>query len=774
MEKEKWINKRFIRVDAAEKVNGRAKYGNDLYFEKMLYAKSVHSEYAHAWIKSIDTEAARAYPGVACVVTGKDVPGKKMTGELVQDQYAIAFDKVRYLGDVVAVVAAETQEAANEAAKLVKVEYEEIPPLFDPVEAAHSTNIITESYEGIPEHFDGNICGHYQSIKGDFEKAAAEADILVKTDYETQHIEHAYIEPETLIAVPSEHGDALTIHGSIQNPFMVRTSVARALALPQAKVRILQSDLGGSFGGKLEAAEPPSIRAGLCALKTGRPVKCSLTREESIIESHKRHPVKFHHEITAKKDGTITGIKFNALGDSGAYVIMSQCVMWKILTLGAGPYLVPNVHVDVSCVTTNNVPTGSMRGFGTPQMIVAMENTMDELAEELHVSPLWLRRRNILKTGDTSPAGHTITTHVVSALQVLDKAAEAIGYEEKYWKYRAENTGRIRRGVGIAVSMRGVSTGALGIDVGRVYIEVEKDASVNVAMGLTEQGQGLRTTMTQITAEAFGIDIDRVSVELCDTHRAPDTGAAIASRGTYIGGNAILDAVHKIKDIITCGIKQQFGDQYGFSGPAEFDEDRVHIKDIDIPFDEAVRICYGQGLTPASNGTFVNNRMEWDEKTGQGEPFCTYTYSCHAAEVEVDLGTGKVNVIKMVGVHDAGRVINELGAKGQVYGGLAMAEGMALTEDLGLHNGRIKNTNLDSYIIPTSLDVPDTNEAYMIQNPDPRGPFGAKSLGEPSTEPGAGAVSCAVNMALHGIGRIRTLPLNLEKVLFCGLEGENK
>lgn len=754
------VNRPTIRVDAMEKARGRAIYGNDLHFEKMLYTKSVYAAYAHAWIKGIDTARAQAYPGVACVITGRDVPGEKMTGELVQDQYPIAYDKVRHLGDVVAVVAAKTQEAANEAAKLIQVDYEPLPALFSTDEAEGNSTLITADYPN-------NICADYHSHKGDFEAAKAQAEVFVETRYETQHVEHAYIEPETLIAVPGEHGDTLTIYGSMQNPYMVRMSVARTTALPLAKVRACPCDLGGTFGGKLEGAEPPAVRAALCALRTGRPVKSSLTREESFRETHKRHPVKFHHEIAAKRDGTLTGLRFTAVGDCGAYVIMSQCVMWKILTLGAGPYKIPNVDIRSMCVVTNNVPTGSMRGFGTPQMIFAMENTMDELAERLGVSPLALRRQNIMKTGDTSPVGHTITTHEVSALQVLDKAAEALGYEEKYWKYLRENKGPKRRGVGIAVSMRGVSTGAEGMDVGRTYIEVMTDGSINLAMGLTEQGQGLRTTMAQITADALGADIRRVNVDLADTHRSPDTGAAIASRGTYIGGNAILDAARQIKGLIAQAIAQRYQVD---PETVVFDNDQVRFGNEILTFPQAVSVCYGTGRTPAAVGTYVNHTLPWDEETGQGEPFCTYTYSCHAAEVEVDLATGKVEVLHMVGAHDAGRVINPPAAHGQVLGGLVMAQGMALTETLEMKQGVMKANNFDNYIIPTFMDVPD-NESYMVENPDPRGPFGAKSLGEPATEPGAAAIACAVNHALHGICRLRSLPLNLEAVFFHGSRG---
>jgi len=751
------VNTSVERMEVWDKVTGRAKYGADLKYPNMLYAKGVYAQYAHAKILSINTSAAEAIQGVVCVITAKDIPGLKVIGELVKDQFVMALDKTRTLGDVVATIAAETMEIAEEAAGQIKVEYEILETLFTMEKALESEELVTEDYPG-------NICSQCQTQKGDVDQGFSKSDVIIQTEYSTQFVEHAYIEPEAIVTVPENDGKKLTIYGSMQNPYMVRQSVCRSLNIPLAKVSTVQSTLGGSFGGKLESAEPPAVRGSLISLMTNRPVKYVLSREDSIRETHKRHPFNIKFKLGADKEGNLKALCADAMAESGAYVVMSGGVIWKAATLGAGPYKIDNQLYRARAIMTNNIQTGSMRGFGTPQAILGMENAMDELAYKLGISPYQLRRKNVLHSGDTSPCGDILDTHVVSVLEVLDKAAEAIDFDRKYERYSKENSGYIRRGMGIACSMRGVSFGAEGLDVSRVYIEVEIDGSVLVSIGLTEQGQGLRTVMAQIAAEALGVSLERITMNVADSSRAPDSGATVASRGTFMGGNAIINASDQIKDTISGALAEHYG---GNKENIQFINDYVYVENQQMTFSEAVACCYSRGYTPISIGTFSNYPLNWDEAKGYGQPFATYTYSCHAAEVEVDLGTGKVEIIKLVGCHDAGRTINPEMAKGQIYGGLVMASGMALTEDLAISHGRIKNLNLDNYIIPTMMDIRES-EVILVENPDQRGPFGAKSLGEPSIEPSAGAILCAINHALGGKHRIRNLPADLDTVFFAG------
>ncbi len=761
----KTVGQKIPRIDAEAKATGRALYGADIQLMNMLHCKGVYAAHPHAYIKKIDTSEAEKMEGVRAVVTAKDIPGAKTIGEIIVDQYPIAEDMTRFFGDVVAVVAAETEEQAAEAVKRVKVDYEELPILASTSDAEGSEYVINPD-------FADNVCCDCYTNKGDVEAGFQSSDVVIETDYETQFVEHAYIEPEAIVVEPSRMRPELTIRGSIQNPYMVRLSVSRTLELPIARVLVQPSVMGGTFGGKLESVEPLAVRAGLIALKTGRPVRYVLTREESIRETYKRHPITFKMKIGATKDGFIRAVQCRAMGDGGAYVNMSQGVMWKTITLGAGPYSIENVDYRSKAVLTNNVHTGSMRGFGTPQAIYAMENALNELAQRLNMSPADLRRKNFLRSGDISVTGQTLDFHMVSIASVMEKVAQELDFDKKFERYNRENQGSKRRGVGLACSLRGVSIGAEALDVGRVYIEVEEDASIHVNCGLTEQGQGLRTCLAQIAAEAMGVSFDRVTMSETDTAKSPLTGAAIASRGTFIGGNAIYDASESIQEIIAEGVRKCY--DAGESDIA-FENERVRFSGHEISFTEAVHAAYSVGLTPAAAGTYVVPKIHWDPEKGYGEAFYSYTYSCHGAEVEVDTDTGEVKVVHMAGCHDMGRAINPSMAKGQIYGGLVMGMGMAVMEDLAVDKKttKIKHLNFEEYLIPTALDVWD-NTALLDEHPDPRAPHGGRSLGEPATEPGAAAVIGAINHALGNAGAIRKLPADLDRVFAAARAMENE
>ncbi len=748
------------RIDAMAKATGRAQYGADLRFEGMVYAKGVYAGHPHAKLVNLDIEQARNTPGVLDVITAADIPGAQQIGEVVVDQYVLVNDKTRFWGDVVAVVAAESPKAAATAAALVKAEYEELPVYAQP-EKAYAGDV------AVGEAYPDNRCVLCHTRKGDAQSGLLGAKALVHSHYETQHVEHAYIETEVIVAVPSRMRRELTIHGSIQNPYMVRLSVARTLALPVACVNVQPSVLGGSFGGKLESVEPLAVRAGLLALRLGRPVQYQLSREESIRESMKRHPIAFDIKLGADEKGKIQALWARATGNGGPYVNMTPGVMWKTVTLGPGPYRIPNLDYESSGAVTNSSICGSMRGFGTPQAILATENAMNELAQKLQISPLELRRRNLLADGDEAPNGQKLDFHTVSIRSVMEKAAAELDFERKFARYSAQPKNLMkRRGVGIACSMRGCSIGAEAApDIGRVYIEVEQDGSVQLNCGFTEQGQGLRTCMTQITADLLGVPVALVSISETNTDKCPLSGAAIASRGTFIGSAAIADAAESIHKILRQGLEKQYNRPLA---ELRFEQGRVLYAGGENSFQEAVHICYQNGLTPAANGTYMVPPLFWDEAAGQGEAYYSYTYSCHMAEVEVDAETGFVQLVKMVGSHDMGRAVNPQCVVGQIYGGAVMGAGMAMMEDLALdpETAWIGHQNFEEYLIPTALDVGDV-VPILDEHPDPRMAVGARSIGEPSTEPGAAAVLGAINMAIGKAGCIRCLPANLDKVFFA-------
>lgn len=766
------IGKDTIRIDAWAKATGKAKFGDDERLYKPLYIKGVYAEYAHAKILNIDKKEALNLNGVVGIFDTNDVPKEKMIGELFIDQYVFADDMTRYFGDVICVVAAESQDIAYTAAKLVKVTYEPLPVLTDPKTAIGNDQIINENY---PD----NICGDIRAMKGNVEEEFKKSDIILTDHFETQFVEHAYIEPECVAVEISPMRDELTIYGSLHAPYNARISISRMTGIPQSQIILKPSCVGGSFGGKIETAEAMACRAAIIALKTKRNVHYRLTREESIRESYKRHPITFDMKLGADNEGHLTALKVDSINDAGSYINMSVGVAYKTATLGPGPYKMNALDYDAKAVLTNNNHTGSMRGFGTPQALFAMENMMDELAEKIGVTPLEIRKRNLLHNGDISPCGHKLDFIDVSVEECMNKCAKAIDYENKYQKIKEYNkTHKNKRGLGIAVAMRGGSIGAdgNGFDVSRCLIEIEPDGSVHFNIGLVELGQGLRTTQAMMCAEGLGCNLDRITIGETDTSRSPITGACIASRGTLLGGGAIKDACDKIHDIIKEAIEKKNNITIK---DIQFFNDKIIYDGNEMSFTDAINICYSLNMTPMAAGTYQIPKTDWkpykiETPEGEiegmtGEPFYTYTFSCQMAEVEIDTNTGFTTVLKMVGAIDMGRAINPIMAKGQIYGGMTMAQGMGLTEDLGLNrkDGTLKNLNYDTYIIPTFADVSEDNTAILNEHIDKRSAFGGHSLGEPGTEAGAAAIACAVNMALGKAGYIKTLPYDLDKVYFA-------
>lgn len=756
MEKFYSVHQNKQRMEVSEKLDGTAVYGGDLSFPGTLHAVGVAGNYASAAICSIDSLKAGQAPGVVCVLTAKDIPGDRKMGEDVQDQYIFAADRLLFKGDIVALVVADTYDHAREAAKLVTVQYEKLPTLSDTKTAEGNRYVIN------PDCPD-NICSQCFIHKGEPEQELLRAEEFLEEDYETSYQEHAYIEPEAVVAIPDPDGGGVTVRGSMQNIYMPRLSIHRSLKLPMSRIRIVASEIGGSFGGKLESPEVMAVRAALAALRTGRPVRYVLTREESFEQSHKRHPFRFHIKMGADRGGILRSFYASSTADCGCYANMSPGVIFKAVSLGAGPYRIDHVHCESRAVYTNNIHTGSMRGFGNPQAIFARECAMDEMARRLGMSPYRFRKLNVLHDGEETGSGQKLDFHHVGAEEVLDRVAQAIGYEEKYKKYTEQNPGKTRRrGVGLSLSYRGNSIGTGLNDTGRAYVEVEADGSILVSIGLTEIGQGLRTTMAQIAAEGLQADMNRVAVNEADSSRSPLTGACIASRGTLIGGNAILDACRKIQKIMAEALAEKYQvepDSVRFT----FEEAIIEKRER-IPFSEAVAVCYETGRTPASPGSFKVPELSFHPETGYGDTFYQYTYSCIGAEVEVDICTGQTKVLKLAAAHDIGRAMNPAHAKGQIIGGAVMSQGYGLTEKLTSKNGILLSRNFDSYAVPTSLDVREVIP-MIVENPDERGPFGARSLGEPTLDPGGGAFINAVNCALGELGIIRSIPADPETIL---------
>ncbi|HTP12440.1 MAG TPA: xanthine dehydrogenase family protein molybdopterin-binding subunit [Bacteroidota bacterium] len=751
-EKHKIIGSPERRVDAWGKVTGRAKFAADYNVGHQLVGKVLRSKYPHARILRIDTMKAKALAGVEAVLTAEDIPGSRVFGIVVKNQAILADDRVRYLGDGVALVAAVSQEIADEAIALIGVDYEPLPVVSDPEEALKPGSPVI--------HGDKNEFVHHKVRKGDIEKGFAKADFVIERTFKTQFVEHSYIEPEAVLAEPDEQG-GIKITGSVQNLFSSRRSVAAALNLSLNKVQIIQATLGGSFGGKDEAMTSLCCRAALLALAAGKPVKMVNTREESMLESYKRHPYVLHYRWGAKKDGSMTAMESRIIADGGAYASMSPFVTWRSVVQATGPYYCENVKTDVFAAYTNNNYTGAMRGFGSPQVNFAIESMMDELAEKTGMSPLEIRLKNGFETGAVTATGQKLT-HVVSLKEVLKKAAEAIGFREKWAEYRNAGNGEKRRGVGLACSYRGVSLGAEGVDAAETVVSMQTDGSVIVSSGVTDMGQGAQTMMAQIAAEVLGISMDRIQFLNTNTSRVGDSGPTVASRGTIMGGSAAKNAAEVVRKTLL----------EVASGMVKVDASQLDLRDNHLvraiscerlaSIGELAAECFNKGKPLVGLGWHKSPTTTWDEERGQGEAYFTFVYGANTTEVEVDMGTGKVDVLDFVSVHDVGKAINRSMVEGQMCGGVAMGLGYGLLEEFEIEDGIPKQLNFDEYLLPTSMDVPRVR-TMIVENEDTAGPFGAKSVGEPTNELAAPAI---VNAIFNATGkRIYEIPANLERVL---------
>lgn len=753
----RYISKPVKRVDAKEKVKGKALYIDDIKLPFMLYGAVVRSPYPHAMVTSIKTEKALKKKGVVTVVTAEDIPGEKNVGIVDKDQPVFAYDKVRYMGDGIALVVARTMEEARRATKSVDVRYRVLKGVFDPEEAMR---------EDSPKvHEGGNIINYHKVRRGDIEKGFKEADIILERAYKTQFVEHSYLETEGVIAEITENG-AVRIMGCIQNAFTTEKDIARVMSVSISKVQIIQTIMGGSFGGKDDVMTVMAARASVAALKTGRPVKIVNTREESMLESYKRHPYKMFYRLGLKKDGTICALEARIIADGGAFASTTPFVSWRSNVQAAGPYRVENVKIDTYGVYTNNVYTGAMRGFGSPQVNFAIESLMDEAAHELSMDPLEFRIKNALKDGDITATGQKLT-HRVSLIETLKKATSASKWREKRFSFEKNNreSERYKMGIGLASSLRGVSLGAEGADAAGVEIKVEVDGSAVVEMGLTDMGQGIKTVIAQIVADELGIPIDKVFISPYDTLRVPDSGPTVASRATTVGGGAAKEATTKIIETLKEASKEAMGTR-----EVEFVDGFFVSPRKKMSFEEAVNAAFSQGKPLNAVGWYKAPPIVWNEEEGKGEPYFTYVYATQVAEVEVDTFTGKVKVLKVVAAHEVGRAINPAMARGQIYGGVAMALGYSLLEEFETREGRSRTLNFDNYLLPTSLDMPEV-EAILVENPDPLTYYGAKSLGEPTNELLAPAIANAI---FHATGkRLRELPMNLEEV-YLGKKLEKK
>ncbi|MFO8036925.1 MAG: xanthine dehydrogenase family protein molybdopterin-binding subunit [Anaerolineales bacterium] len=728
------IGKSVKRVDARDKVTGKALYAGDLNRPDQTYMKVLFAGRPHAIVKSIDAQKAEALEGVIAVFTAKDVPVNEyglqrydqpvLCGPGSDKPYA---DRVRFVGDQVAAVVAESEAIAQKALDLITVTYEDLPLLYDPFEALEEDAILLHPDWGT------NILEEYRIRKGDVEEGFREADVIVESTYHTPAQEHVYMEPEAGMAYIDEEGRVTVVMGA-QWAHEEREQVAHALDLEEEQVRIIHPPTGGAFGGREDISI--QIVLGLAAMRLhergiDRPVKMVWSREESIIGHHKRHPYHIKTRWGATQEGKITAIEVDITADGGAYMYTSNKVLANATLMCAGPYLVPNVKVDARAVCTNRVPGGAFRGFGGPQGVFAAECQISKLAEALDMDPVEIRIRNALHEGDLLSV-QTPLPGGVSIPQVISRCAEESGWEESDggWRRKEElvdpRKPYLKRGIGFACGFKNVGFSLGYRDNAWATIELyggEEIGEVVVRQAGADTGQGAHTVITQMAAEAVGVPLDRVRLVTDDTGKTQDSGSNSASRLTFMSGNSVRGAAEIALQKWEAGERPAIGTY--------------------------------QYLAPPTS--------DYDPETGESKPNFSYGYVAQAAEVEVDTETGQITVLHFVSVNDVGKAINPEQVEGQIEGGVTQALGYVLTEDFIQEDGYVKTDKLSTYLMPTVRDIPAEVRSVILEHPDPNGPWGARGMGEMPFIPTAPAVVAAVQDAI-GIW-FDEFPLTPERVV---------
>lgn len=748
------IGKNVVKVDAVEKATTGAGYIVNLRLPGMLHAKIVRSPIAHGRIKGIDVSRAVRLPGAKAAITYLEVPripfnptGEFLpleTGEhlFVKDTY-IFDNRVRFVGDPVAAVAAETEEAAEEACDLIHLDFEELPSIFDPVQAMA---------EGAPLIHDAerNIAGHLIMKEGDIERGFRESDHVFEDVYKTPRVQAVPLEPHVCVCRPDPDG-SLTVWSSTQSIFVLRSRLAEALGITKEKIRVERpAYIGGGFGTKVEMHAE-----GICAilaLKTGKPVKLEYSREEDFI-STSRHPVTFKLKTGVKRDGTFVARQAFAIADAGAYARHTHVNQIMGSTF-VGSYKSPHFFYEAYCVYTNNPPSGSLRGFGGPQPNYAVESQIDQIAEELRMDPMELRLRNAYKVNEQNPwtrKGLTISSYGLE--ECIRKGADRIswGTRNNPDSQTAKGT-RLRRGIGMACLPTWVS-GTVGItyipEFSGAILSVNGEGSVELTTAVVDIGGGQSTVLAQIAAEELGISIDHVIVKPSDTDDAPGDTATHATRVSFVVGAAVKATARILRELLIAEAAKLLNEE----------TDRLALNNGSV-------IVVGEPTRSLSFGEIAKKAGKEikSEVHRHSPPNNAVPCAAHFAEVEVDMETGKVNVLKYVAAHDVGKALFPAGVEGQIEGGVQLGIEFALTAELCIDHetGRALNTDLLDYKVITAKDMPPV-ESIIVETHDPSGPYGAKGIGEPPLIPVAATLANAIYNATSI--RVKELPMAPERML---------
>jgi len=751
------VGQRVRRPEGYEKVTGDARYVADIVLPGMLIGRILRSPYPHARIVRIDTSKAEKLPGVRAVATAEDTI-KQGWGAFFPDQYPLSLGKARYVGEEVAAVAAIDHDIAEEALELIDIEWEELPAVFDPEEA------MKEDAPLIHEDKKRNIAITIDVERGDIERAFAESDVIVEDTFESMHQWHCAIETIGSVAEYAPNGK-YTIYMNTQTLFNARYRTAAALGVRESNVRIIQSAVGGGFGGK-SADDNNAVVAAILARKTRKPVKIINSREEEFLAgSRPRVPMKVWAKIGFKKDGRIRAKQIRVVADNGAYCGKAPAITSVAALRHDTCYKYSDVKTQAYLVYTNKIPTGAFRGFGNPSAEWAVEQVIDKGAHELGIDPLEIARMNAAEPGYVSPHGNRVQSCELK--QCIDMAEQMLDWKKK----RADRVPN--RGLGLACTVHVSGKRHFGdYDGSSATIKVNEDGKALILSGEGETGQGANTVLCQIAAEELGIPLEDVDVSLADTDLTTFCLGAFGSRLTYIAGNAVKDAATKVKqqlfETATEMLEASADDLVCRDG-------RIFVRGAETRTvtvgDVARARLFRRGGAPiVASGSFDADSVLQDE-TRYGNESGAYNFGCQAAYVEVDPETGQIKVLHYVAASDCGTVIYPLGAEGQIEGSVAQGLGYALIEGLKIEDGRPLNPNFSDYRLPSMRDMPLLSHKFA-ESYEPTGPFGAKGLGELGMDPTAAVIS---NGIFDAVGvRIKTLPITPEKILKAIKEKEGK
>ena len=737
------MEKRFIgtsvpRKEGFEKVTGSARYVDDISFPGMIHGVTVRSQVPRGRIVRIDFEDGIPWDEFT-IVTAKDIPGKNCVALLIEDQPCLADQFVNHREEAVVLLAHPDKYLLEEARKAVRIEIEPLPAIYTIEDSLARKHVIWG---------ENNIFKAYHVEKGDVDGAWSGADFIVEGEYETGAQEQLYIEPQGMIAKAGP-AEGVTVWGSLQCPYYVHKALVRMFGISKERVRVVQAETGGGFGGKEEYPSMIAGHAALLAWKSGKPVKIIYDRAEDMAATTKRHPSKTRHRTGVTREGRLVAMDIDFSLDGGAYETLSPVVLSRGTIHAAGPYSCANVRIRSRAVATNAPPHGAFRGFGAPQSVFALERHLDEVASAVGLAPEELRRRNFISEGQTLAVGQIVRDKVEMS-KLMDRALELGAYHEKRKRFERENPrSAIKKGIGFAAFLHGAGFTGSGEEylASEAAMEVTREGQVRVLAGSTEMGQGTNTVFTQIAADALGIECEQIEILQPDTALVPNSGPTVASRTTMIVGKLVESAAASIKQLLTSGGflsegygSKEFADACG-KYISNFGELRSFVK-YEHPRD-----------------------LHWDDASYQGDAYGAYAWAVYVAEISLDTRTAEVHVEDFVAVQEVGKVINPVMAAGQIEGGVAQGIGLALYENVVWREGRMANGQMTNYIMPTSMDLPPIR-VYFEELPYARGPAGAKGIGELPLDGTAPAIANAIAHAtgLH-ITRVPVTPESLMEML---------